>query len=73
MSFNKPIAGGANFGNAFDLSSLKNLLQINYPLLVSLLLKKILLKILSLNQKKKLLYSLLGQLEAANLRKYLKY
>ena len=23
MSFNKPIAGGANFGNAFDLSSLK--------------------------------------------------
>ena len=25
MSFNKPIAGGANFGNAFDLSSLKKL------------------------------------------------
>ena len=23
MSFNKPVAGGANFGNAFDLSSLK--------------------------------------------------
>ena len=23
MSFNKPIGGGANFGNAFDLSSLK--------------------------------------------------
>ncbi len=40
MSFNKPIAGGANFGNAFDLSSLKNLLQINYPLLVSLLRKR---------------------------------
>ena len=23
MSFNKPIGGGTNFGNAFDLSSLK--------------------------------------------------
>ena len=31
MSFNKPIAGGANFGNAFDLSTLKKLTADQLP------------------------------------------
>jgi putative thioredoxin len=31
MSFNKPVAGGANFGNAFDLSTLKKLTADQLP------------------------------------------